>query len=377
MIKEVKAKSILRRHKKIDSWFMSHYGLNLYRGCSHDCTYCDGRAETYQVEGDFGKDIEVKTNAIEILDREMDPARKRKPMPQSFMLLGGGVCDAYQPVEKKYQLARQTLELIYKYNYAVHILTKSILVERDLDIITKINQQKRTIVSFSFSSKDDTISKIFEPGVPSPSERLGLIKKLKDTGLSCGMFLMPVIPFITDTPDKIEETLHTAKDAGIDFVIFGNMTLKIGRQKDHFCKILQKHYPELIPKYNQLYGNNDRWGAPIPKYISSIHRIFEQKASKLKIPIRMPFVTYKNVISENDLIIVILEHLDYMLKLRNQKSPYGYAAYALSKLQEPIFNISREKLLKMKGIGPVTVKIIQEIIETGRSKYLNGLMYMQ
>ncbi|MFC2088306.1 radical SAM protein [Calditrichota bacterium] len=374
MIIEIQAKSILRRHKKIDSWFMSHYGLNLYRGCSHDCTYCDGRAETYRVEGEFGKDIEVKTNAIEILDREMNPARKRKPMPRSFMLLGGGVCDAYQPVEKKYQLARQTLELILKYNFPVHILTKSALVERDLDLLQKINNQNKAIVSFSFSSADDKISKIFEPGVPSPSERFNLIKKIKDTGMSCGMFLMPVIPFLTDTPEKIEETLQSAKEAGIDFVIFGNMTLKIGRQKEHFFRILQKHYPELIPKYEQLYCNRDQWGAPISKYITSIHQIFEQKALVLKIPIRMSFEIYQKFLNQNDMIIVILEHMDYILKLRNQKSPYGYAAYSLSKLQKPIANIPKEKLLKMKGMGPVTVKIINEIIENGRCKYYENLM---
>ena len=259
----------------------------------------------YRVEGDFGKDIEVKTNAIEILDRELNPARRRKPLPKSFMLLGGGVCDAYQPVEKKYQLARQTLELIYKYNFPVHILTKSTLVERDLDLLKKINQQQKAVVSFSFSTTDDKISNIFESGVPSPSDRLNLIKKIKDAGLSCGMFLKPVIPFITDTSEKIKETLLAAKEAGIDFVIFGNMTLKIGRQKDHFYKIFQKHYPNLIAKYDQLYGNNDRWGTPVPKYISSVHRIFEQKASKFKIPVRMPFGIYKNVINQNELIIVI------------------------------------------------------------------------
>ncbi len=376
MIKEIQAKSILRRHKKIDSWFMSHYGLNLYRGCRHDCTYCDGRAETYRVEGDFGKDIEVKTNAIELLDREMDPARKRKPMPKSFILLGGGVCDAYQPAEKKFQLARYTLKLILKYNYPVHILTKSTLVERDLDLLLKINKQNKAIVSFSFSSVDDEVSKIFEPGVPSPAKRLRLIKKLKEAGISCGMFLMPVIPFITDTPEKIEQTLLAAKDAGIDFVVFGGMTLKMGRQKDHFIKVTKTHYPELISNYEKIYSNNDRWGMPAFTYAESVHRIFDKKASAVKIPKRIPFNIYKNFISDDDLIIVILEHLDYLLKLKNQKNPYGYAAYSLSKTQEPITDIPREKLLKMKGIGPVTVKIIQEIIETGKCNYYERLMYM-
>ncbi len=94
MIREIQAESILRRHKKIDSWFISHYGLNLYRGCSHNCVYRDGRAEKYRVEGNFGRDIHVKVNTPAVLLRELDSRRKRTPMPGSFMLLGGGVCDA-------------------------------------------------------------------------------------------------------------------------------------------------------------------------------------------------------------------------------------------------------------------------------------------
>ena len=133
MIKESQAKSILRKHKKINSWFLSHYGINLYRGCTHNCVYCDGRAEKYQVEGEFGKDIIVKTNALNLLERELNPLRKRKPMSTGFIMLCGGVADAYQSVEKKYKLARQNLELIYKYNHSVHILTKSTLIERDID----------------------------------------------------------------------------------------------------------------------------------------------------------------------------------------------------------------------------------------------------
>lgn len=91
MITEICAKSILRKHEKIESWFMTHYGMNLYRGCIHNCVYCDGRYEKYYVEGEFGRDVAVKINAIELLAKELDPARKRKPMPKSFMMLGGGV----------------------------------------------------------------------------------------------------------------------------------------------------------------------------------------------------------------------------------------------------------------------------------------------
>ena len=151
-VREIEAKSILRKHKKIDSWFITRYGMNLYRGCRHNCVYCDGRSEGYYVEGEFGKDVVVKVNAIDILRRELDPKRKRVPFRPSFVMLGGGVGDSYQLVEKKYELSRKTLDLLIRYKYPVHILTKSTLVERDLDLIKRINEQNRAIVSFSFSS---------------------------------------------------------------------------------------------------------------------------------------------------------------------------------------------------------------------------------
>ena len=114
-VREIEAKSLLRKHKKIDSWFISRYGMNLYRGCTHNCVYCDGRAEGYYVDGAFGEDVAVKSNAIELLRRELNPKRRRKPMKQGYIMLGGGVGDSYQPVDKKYQLRRQALKVIHDY----------------------------------------------------------------------------------------------------------------------------------------------------------------------------------------------------------------------------------------------------------------------
>jgi len=228
-IREVEAKSILRKHKKIDSWFISRYGMNLYRGCTHNCVYCDGRAEGYYVDGEFGRDVTVKVNAIDILRRELDPRRKRVTFKRSFIMMGGGVGDSYQPLEKKYELTRKALELMHEYNFPVHMLTKSTLIKRDVDILKEINKQSRAIVSFSFSSVDDKISAVFEPGVPPPDERLKTLSFFKNEGIACGMFLLPVIPFLTDTSKLLEHTISRAKEAGVDFVIFGGMTLKDGR----------------------------------------------------------------------------------------------------------------------------------------------------
>ena len=217
-IREIDAKSLLRRHKRIDSWFVSHYGLNQYRGCTHNCAYCDGRAEGYYVEGEFGRDISVKTNSADLLRRELDPARKRKPLPRGFIMLGGGVGDSYQPVEVKYRLTRGLLGVVRDFDWPVHLLTKSVLVERDLDLLTAINHQSRALVSFSLSAINDDLAARFEPGVPSPSERLAALKRLHEAGISGGVFLMPVIPHVSDLPEQITEAVAAIKAAGADFV---------------------------------------------------------------------------------------------------------------------------------------------------------------
>lgn len=371
-IREIEAKSILRKHKKIDSWFISHYGMNLYRGCVHNCVYCDGRSEGYYVDGEFGEDVVVKTNAIEVLRRELDPKRKRTPLKQSYIMVGGGVGDSYQPVEKTYQLTRKVLHLIYEYNFPVHILTKSTLIKRDIDILKKINERNRTIVSFSFSSVDDRISAIFEPGVPSPSERLKTLAFFKNEGIACGMFLLPVIPFVTDRPELMEEAVKKASEVGLDFIIFGGMTLKDGKQKDYFFHVVKNHYPHLIKEYQKIYTGN-KWGQASGEYYNSLNLMFNSIAKKYKIPKRIFPALYKDILSENDLVIVILEHIDYLLKLEGEKSPFGYAAYSISQLKEPLSTMKGD-LRNLKGVGRTTEAIIREILKTGSSSYYEKLL---
>jgi DNA repair photolyase len=370
-IRKIQAKSILRRAKKVDSWFISGAGMNLYRGCAHNCVYCDGRAEKYNVDGEFGRDVAVKVNAPEILRRELDPARKRKPMDSGYVCLGGGVGDAYQPLDKRYALARTALELIHEYHYPVHVLTKSMLVERDMDIIKRINEERRAIVSFSYSSLDDEISRIFEPGVPLPSERLAVQARFREQGIPCGMMLMPVIPFITDKPEFLDNAVKKASESGFDFVVFGGMTLKQGRQRDFYFRSLQKHRPELITEYDMIY-KDDKWGRARREYYDSLYAAFHQVAGHYKMPTRVPLKLFKGILNKKDLVVVLLEHMDYFLKVRGSSSPYGYAAYSLSQIKEPLESI-RYKLKSIKGIGPGTATIIKEIMETGTSGYYEKL----
>ena len=339
----------------------------------HNCIYCDGRDEKYQVTGDFGKDIVVKKNASELLSIELSKVRKRDGNNTGFILLGGGVNDSYQPVEEKFQLSRKALSLILRERLPVHILTKSTLVQRDIDLIKEINSVSKAIVSFSFSSIDRNISTYVEPGVAPPSERLKVIEQLKRNNITCGMFLMPVIPFLTDTPEKIYDSVRAAKHFGIDFVIFGGMTLKTGKQKDYYFNALAERYPDLLINYDIIYGD-DKWGNANTEYYSHVNSIFLDIAKQFRMPIRIPSKIFKGVVDENNYAVIILDQLDYLHKIRGYESPYGYASFELSKIAEPLREL-RENLRTVKGVGKTTEKILKEILDWGHSTFYEKILY--
>ena len=371
-VRETEAKSLLRKHKRVDSWFVSRYGMNLYRGCTHNCVYCDGRAEGYYVEGEFGKDITVKTNAAEILRRELDPARKRVHLKPGLIIVGGGVGDSYQPLEEKYQLTRKALEVIEEFGFPVHMLTKSTLIERDIDILKRINKKNRAIVSFSMSSASDNFSAVLEPGVPPPSRRLETLTRFKKEGIPCGVFLLPVVPLITDKPAILDESVRKVKEAGADFIVFGAMTLKEGRQKDYFLNAVENHFPGISDTYPLIYRPS-KYGSPAPEYIESLNTLYGAVLKRYRIPGCVPARLYRNMLDENDFIAVMLDQIDYLLSLRNQRTPYGYAAYSISQLDKPL-SAMRTEISGIKGVGKFAHNIIREILDTGKSSYYEQLL---
>ena len=313
-ITEITAKSLLRKQKRIDSWFISSMGMNIYRGCSHGCAYCDGRAEQYRLEGELGKDIAVKTNAAALLERELDPKRRRKPLPGGFVMIGGGVTDAWQPIDRKYNLTEAILEILLKARLPVHGLTKSADVVRHLDLLSAINRARRAIVSFSFSSANEEISAVVEPGLPGPKIRLDAMSRVKAAGLGAGMFLMPVIPGLTDTESELRRSLDAAVDAGADYVIFGGMTLKPGRQFDHFMGLVREKWPDLEPGYRKIYPGN-RWGSALPGYYDKVHRRLAPIAREVGVPLRIPESMWGDLVSDIERRAILQEHRNYLRRL--------------------------------------------------------------
>jgi DNA repair photolyase len=370
-VTEIQAKSILRISKKIDSWFVSRYHLNLYRGCAHNCLYCDGRAEKYSVEGEFGRDVAVKTNAVEVLARELDAGWRRKPLPAGFVCFGGGVGDAWQPAEEKYRLARRAVELLADTGRPVHALTKSTLVERDFDALEKINRSSRVLLSMSFSSVDPGLSALLEPGVPLPAERLRVLCEAKKRGIPCGMFLMPVVPFLTDAAETIREAVRSAKENGLDYVVFAGMTLKPGRQTDYFLSKIAARDQSLPGKFRELYANAGPYGQAPAAYDSLISHRFFEACREYKMPVRIPDALFKDVVARDDFIVCLLEQIDYMLFLRGRKSGLGYAAYRLSQAGKPLADLADAPI---SGANTLARKLLKEIIETGGTETYSRLM---
>jgi DNA repair photolyase len=248
MIKEIEAKTIISKVKNPSMWFGIEYNTNFYRGCSHKCIYCDSRSECYNIEN--FNDIEVKTNAPLLLEREL-MKKKRK-----YIIGTGAMCDPYMHAEKKYEITKKCLEVINKYHFPVTITTKSDLILRDIELLKEINKKSKVMVMITITTVDDDLSKIIEPNTPLSSTQFQTIKKLTEVGIETGILLMPVLPYITDTEENIKNLVLKAKEVNTSFIIsFFGVTLR-DRQRDYYYKMLDKHFPLLKTIYMKEFGNS-------------------------------------------------------------------------------------------------------------------------
>lgn len=219
---------------------------------------------------------------------------------------------------------------------------------------------------------DDEISSVVEPGVPSPTERLALLSGFKHKGFTCGLFLLPALPGLTDTPEQIDRVFRQAMECGLDFIIGGGLTLKEGRQKEYFLDVISTHFPELVSGYKRVYPGH-AWGQAVPEYYRSLNQKILHASLKYQLPVRIPADFFRDLLSEDDLVIVILEHIDYLLKLRGKVSSHGYAAYSISKLPGSVSD-PKTKPGVIPGIPKSIQAVIAEILETGTCRLYEDLI---
>lgn len=303
-VEEIEAKSVARG-SGTDAWFLARYGANLYRGCEHGCLYCDGRAEKYRVGGDFARDLQVKVNALSLLEDEL--SRAKEP---GFIFVGGGVCDAFQPVEEKYRLARGVLELALKLRFPVHVLTKSALVERDLDLLERINAERRAILSFSVTSVDERLRERFEPGAAPFAERFRILEKARARGIATGLMAMPLLPGLSDQPEQVRALVARAAGAGVRFVCFAGLTLRPGVQQQTYLDALRASHPDLLPGYQTLYRAQRPSGAPDVRYSDRLYGRCREALSEHGLPGRIPRDVFTGLLPTYTEVAVLLEHED-------------------------------------------------------------------
>lgn len=226
----------------------SSNGMNIYRGCTHGCIYCDARSKCYQFTHEF-EDIEVKQNAPQLLEQALRSKRKK------CMIGTGAMCDPYLHCEKELELTRRCLEIIDRYEFGVAIQTKSDLILRDLDLLKSINEKAKCVVQMTLTTYDEDLCKIVEPGVCTTKRRFEVLKILRDEGIPTIVWLSPILPFINDTKENIEGILDYCVRAKVYGILcFGmGVTLREG-DREYFYAALDKHFPGLHKKYHEKYG---------------------------------------------------------------------------------------------------------------------------
>jgi DNA repair photolyase len=274
--REIQAKVLLAHVKQPDTWFGLKYNMNLYRGCQHGCIYCDSRSECYQIE-DFDGEVLIKANALELLRREL--ARKRVKGPIGM----GSMNDSYMPLEREVNMTGRALRIIAEFGFPVHVMTKSALVLRDLDVLRQISE-RFAAVSFTITTADDELGRKVEPRAALVSERFRAMKVLADNGIHTGISMMPILPFIEDTEENITRIVELAHAHGASYIIpaFG-MTLR-DRQRAYYYRKLDELFPGLRQRYERAFGG--RYGVAGPS-AARLDKLFRDLCRRYGIQTRM------------------------------------------------------------------------------------------
>ncbi|MCP8309375.1 MAG: hypothetical protein H3Z53_06015 [archaeon] len=358
-----KPRKILNVYKHCDGgWFWNKYSANPYIGCHYGCLYCyewDRKYNPYDDPEDFDKIIQIKENASELLRKEL------RDKPIDIISIGD-----WQPVEAKYGLSREMLKVILDLGFPVFINEKSPFVLRDLDLIKKINDKSYANIGFSIiTTKDDDIRRIFEPKAPTILSRFEAMKRFSKEGILTGIVFMPILPYIYDNDENLEEVIKKTKEFGGSYVLDASLTLW-GYCKKKFYQTLEEFNPNLIPKYEKLYSDE----RVIRDYYKEIHRKVLELCKRYEVLnyIPRPIKFYPENIRLNKEVagMLYLKAREFQLSGENQYKEWAYrkAAWTIDELEKDIREIYEEKgekgLLEIPFIGRKLAEEIKELIKT-------------
>jgi DNA repair photolyase len=241
-------------------------GMNIYRGCSHGCIYCDSRSKCYQFTHPF-EDIEVKQNAPELLEKALKSKRKK------CMIGTGSMSDPYMHIEEELRLTRRCLEIILQYDFGLAIQTKSDRILRDIDLLDEINRAAKCVVQMTLTTYDDDLCKILEPNVCNTKRRIEVLEEMQKRGIPTVVWITPVLPFINDTEENITSILNECVRVGVKGIIdFGmGLTLREG-DREYYYAAIDKHFPGMKERYIRQYGNAYELPSPNAKKLEEIFK---------------------------------------------------------------------------------------------------------
>lgn len=236
-------------------------GMNIYRGCTHGCIYCDSRSDCYQMHHAF-EDIEVKQNCVSLLEKALQSKRKK------CMIGTGSMSDSYMHCEEKLQLMRKCLEVIERYGFGVAVQTKSDRILRDISLLSRINQKTKVVVQTTFTTYDEELCKVIEPNVCTTRKRFEMLLAMKEEKIPTVVWIDPILPFINDTMESLDGLLEYCIEADVKGIVcFGmGMTLRSG-SREYFYRKLDESFPGLKNKYKETFGHSYELESPNGKLL--------------------------------------------------------------------------------------------------------------
>jgi DNA repair photolyase len=241
-----------------------YYGMNIYRGCSHGCIYCDSRSRCYQFTHAF-EDIEIKQNAPALLEAALKSKRKK------CMIGTGSMSDPYMHCEEKLRLTRKCLEIILRYGFGATVITKSDRILQDIDLLEEINRQSRCVVQMTLTTYDDDLCRILEPNVCNTKRRIEVLEEMQKRGIPTVIWLTPILPFINDTEENIRAILAECIRVGVKGIVCFDMglTLRAG-DREYYYAALDRHFPGMKQRYMSTYGNSYELSSPNAKELMKL-----------------------------------------------------------------------------------------------------------
>jgi DNA repair photolyase len=381
-----------------DPWFWINCAINPYRGCQFNCLYCDGKADYYRIPN-FGRNIRIKKDVVKNLKKSLRklgfkgkseakqsklttfiPSNQKQdinhPLPKFVMSVGGGVTDAYQPIEKEKKITQEILKILIDFEIPAFFLTKSTLMLRDLDLIGELNDRAHAEVNISVGYSDENIRRIIEPHSASTHKRFEVLHEFRKAGIPGGISMMPLAPFIGDSEENIETLLQWASQSKAEHALIAGLTLKPGNRELFFKEFLIKEFPQYLDQYKLLFPENNTYG--IPKFekvkINNVMAIGHDLCKKYNISPRIKRYIPEGRIKTNYLLAEHLHYVHYLFQWLGKKSPnkdvYIIPKFACTLQEHPIdlSNVSPFDRRKLFNGSEFLHRIVDQFLETGDSE---------